>query len=206
MSPSRHHVVMAGGRRASWDAEAATFDDAPDHGLGQHEVREAWKALLLPLLPPPPARVADLGCGTGSLSVLLAGEGYDVVGIDFAAQMLEKAHAKATAAGLRIALAQADAERPPFRVASFDAVIGRHILWSLSDADGALRRWVRLLHPQAVVVVIEGRWSTGAGLGADELERLLRRHRTHVDLMILDDPALWGQPINDERYLLVSHS
>ena len=138
--------------------------------------------------------------------MLLAGEGYDVVGIDFAAQMLEKAHAKATAAGVRVALAQADAERPPFRVASFGVVVGRHVLWALSDADEALRRWVRLLHPQAVIVVVERRRSTGAGLGADELERLLRRHRDHVDLMVLDDSALWGQLIDDERYLLVSHS
>lgn len=59
--------------RAYWDRQAATFDEDPDHGLRDPLVREAWTSLLLPLLPPAPASVVDLGCGTGSLSVLLAG-------------------------------------------------------------------------------------------------------------------------------------
>ena len=49
-----------------WDDQAAVFDEAPDHGMSDPTVREAWAALLLPLLPSVPARVADLGCGTGT--------------------------------------------------------------------------------------------------------------------------------------------
>ena len=37
---------------------------------------------LFTLLPPPPARILDCGCGTGWLSYLLARRGYDVVGSD----------------------------------------------------------------------------------------------------------------------------
>ena len=59
----------------SWDDAAATFDDEPDHGLRDPQVRAAWAALLLPLMPPAPARILDLGCGTGSLAVLLASRG-----------------------------------------------------------------------------------------------------------------------------------
>ena len=58
---------------AYWDNQAATFDEQPDHGLRDPHVRAAWEQLLLPRLPPAPAMVADLGCGTGSLSVLLDG-------------------------------------------------------------------------------------------------------------------------------------
>src|SRR5687768_4542510 len=55
-----------------WDREAQTFDEAADHGLADPDCREAWRSLLLEHLPPAPARVADLGCGTGTLALLLA--------------------------------------------------------------------------------------------------------------------------------------
>ena len=35
--------------------------------------------------------VLDLGCGTGSLTELLAEEGYDMIGIDYSEEMLELA-------------------------------------------------------------------------------------------------------------------
>ncbi|MDQ3276431.1 MAG: class I SAM-dependent methyltransferase [Actinomycetota bacterium] len=58
--------------RDYWDGQSATFDAQPDHGLLDPAVRAAWAQLLLPLMPPAPASVVDLGCGTGSLAVLLA--------------------------------------------------------------------------------------------------------------------------------------
>src|SRR6201995_958193 len=51
---------------AFWDEQAAAFDTEPDHGLRDPVVRAAWAALLHELLPPAPAAVVDLGCGTGS--------------------------------------------------------------------------------------------------------------------------------------------
>ena len=69
---------MTDDARRFWDAEAATFDDEPDRGLRDPVVREAWRELLVELLPPVPAEVVDLGCGTGSLAVLLAEAGYRV--------------------------------------------------------------------------------------------------------------------------------
>lgn len=128
------------------------------------------------------------------------------MGIDFAGQMVRKARAKVTAAGRRVALLQADAEAPPLRNASLDAVLARHVLWALSDADVAVQRWLSLLRPDGVIVLVEGRWWTGAGLSARELEEVVGRHRHHVEVVPLHDPALWGKPVDDERYLLVSHS
>ena len=36
---------------ATWDAEADTFDEPADHGLHDPAVRDAWRRLLLGLLP-----------------------------------------------------------------------------------------------------------------------------------------------------------
>ena len=82
-----------------WDTSASHYDEEPDHGLLDPLVRAAWRGLLVAALPPAPAVVADLGCGTGSLSVLLAEEGYVVCGLDSSPAMLELAAAKAEAAG-----------------------------------------------------------------------------------------------------------
>src|SRR5438045_590951 len=37
---------------------------------------------LFSLLPPPPARILDCGCGTGWLAYFLARRGYDIVATD----------------------------------------------------------------------------------------------------------------------------
>ena len=50
-------------------------------------------------MPPSPADVLDLGCGTGSLSLVLAEQGHRPVGVDLAPLMVEQAQRKLTAAG-----------------------------------------------------------------------------------------------------------
>jgi 2-polyprenyl-3-methyl-5-hydroxy-6-metoxy-1,4-benzoquinol methylase len=80
--------------RRYWDAAAATFDDEPDHGLQDTGVRQAWVELLTSLLPTQRAAILDVGCGTGSLSLILAELGHQVVGIDLSAAMIALAQAK----------------------------------------------------------------------------------------------------------------
>jgi len=55
-----------------------------------------------------------------------------------------------------------------------------------------------------ILVLVEGRWDTGAGLGADEVEALVGRVATVTTVTALDDPALWGREITDERFLVVA--
>jgi hypothetical protein len=55
-----------------------------------------------------------------------------------------------------------------------------------------------------VLVLVEGRWHTGAGLSAAEAEQAVLRHRGAASVTRLGDPDLWGGPVTDERYLLVS--
>jgi SAM-dependent methyltransferase len=189
---------------AYWDSQAATFDNDADHGLRDPRVRDAWRRLLLTHLPAAPAAVADVGCGTGSLSVLLAAEGYAVTGLDFAPHMIRAARAKARAADASARFVLSDAAAPTLPPDSFDVVLARHVLWAMPDTGLALAAWLRLLLPGGTLVLIEGRWSTGAGLTTAEAGRAVLRHRADAVVTALDDPALWGGPVSDERYLLVS--
>jgi ubiquinone/menaquinone biosynthesis C-methylase UbiE len=187
-----------------WDRQAETFDREPDHGLRAPEVEAAWKELLRSLLPGPPADVVDLGCGTGSLSVLLAAAGYSVRGLDFSAGMVAAARAKAARTGQSVTFERGDAAEPPYADGSCDVVLVRHLLWILPDPDAALERWCRLLRPAGRLVLVEGRWATGAGLSSDECTVLVRRRGREVELRPLTEAALWGGPVADERYLLLS--
>lgn len=188
--------------RAAWDAEAATFDDEPDHGLRDAVTREAWRTLLLEHLPPAPARVADLGCGTGTLSVLLAEAGYDVAGVDLSPEMVVRAKAKA--AGQSATFAVGDAGDPDLPDGQFDVVLSRHVLWALPDPAAGLARWVGLLAPGGRLVLVEGRWFTGGGLAAADTEALVRATGRGAVVRHLPEPVYWGKEIDDERYLLVS--
>lgn len=57
---------------------------------------------LLERLALPQGRILDLACGTGEAALHLAQAGYDVVGVDASAAMLERARQKTTEAGLSI--------------------------------------------------------------------------------------------------------
>lgn len=169
-------------------------------------MRSAWANVLLPLMPATPATVVDLGSGTGSLAVLLAEGGYDVRGLDLSNRMITAARAKADSAGVHVEFRQGDASVPPYASASCDVVLARHVLWALPDPAAALHRWVELLRPGGRLVLIEGRWFTGAGLTAAECQTLVHTRRREATVRRLDDPALWGSAIEDERYLLVSRT
>lgn len=188
-----------------WDGYADAFDDEADHGLRDPQVRAAWQALLAPLIPAQPVRIADLGCGTGSLAVLLAEHGNRVSGVDISGNMIRLAQAKARAAGVAVDFVRGDAADPPFAEASFDLVLARHVLWAFENPDAVLQRWVDLLAPDGRLILIEGQWSTGAGLSASECRSLVLQHRAEADVQHLsENTQLWGRPVNDDRYLIHS--
>lgn len=183
-----------------WDREAPTFDDEPDHGLADPATRAAWRELLLGVLPSAPARVADLGCGTGTLTRLLTDEGYAVDGLDLSPEMVRRARDKVPEATFVVG----DAADPGLEPAGYDVVLSRHVLWAMPDPVEAFARWTRLLAPRGRVVLVEGSWSTGAGLTAVEAERIVRTVRSHVEVRHLPEDVYWGKEVRDERYLLVS--
>lgn len=85
-----------------WDNAADTFDREPDHGLLDPVVRAAWDERLSGWLPDRPGDLLDLGCGTGSLSLLAAERGFRVTGVDLSPRMTERARAKLAGTGAEV--------------------------------------------------------------------------------------------------------
>ncbi|MET9968233.1 class I SAM-dependent methyltransferase [Streptomyces sp. NPDC006356] len=194
------------GTDVDWDAAAADFDDEPDHGLRDPEVRQAWASRLRSWLPERACDVLDLGCGTGSLSLLAAEQGHRVTGVDRSQAMVDLARAKL--AGRDAAFLVGDAAAPPVGEERFDVVLVRHVLWTLPDPGRVLRHWRGLLRPGGRFVLVEGVWGTtvpSVGIAADRLTALLAPLAGDVRVERLSgDARLWGRAVDDERYSAVA--
>ena len=187
-----------------WDGQAAAFDDEPDHGLRDPGTYAAWERLLADTLPAPPADIADLGSGTGTLALLMARLGHRVVGIDLSPAMVERARVKARADGTDVTFEVGDISDPPLADSSLDAVVVRHVLWALPQPGTALDRWLTELRPGGRLVLVEGHWDTRTGLRAETVLELLRERAADVQLRRLTESVYWGKDISDERYLVTA--
>jgi SAM-dependent methyltransferase len=118
-------------------------------------------------------RVLDAGCGTGRVAIELAARGYDVVGIDLDAAMLDAARAKAP----ELAWAQADLATLgiadlPGATAAFDAAVlaGNVMIFVDPGTESAVLRHLHdLLAPGGLVVA--GFQLRTDRIGLDEYDR-----------------------------------
>lgn len=105
----------------------------------------------------PPGKALDAGCGTGDTSIYLAQRGWDVTAFDFVHVALNRARAKAAAAGVSIRAMQADVTRVTASEigTGFRLIVDNGLLHGLSDeARDAYVRLVRTVAaPQATLII-----------------------------------------------------
>jgi ubiquinone/menaquinone biosynthesis C-methylase UbiE len=127
--------------------------DQPIDGRLEFEVHKAW---ISRYLPPPPARVLDIGGGPGRYSIWLAETGYRVTLADLSPDLLEVARARTKEAGVELeAFVEANAvELSAFGDASFDAALSLGPMYHImedSDRAAAAKELHRVLKPGAAV-------------------------------------------------------
>lgn len=143
--------------RDYWSARAATFDQQVGHEIFSEAERQAWRELFLRHLGPAEGRHAlDLASGTGVISHLLDGLGFQVTGLDWSEAMLTRARAKAQSRGARIRFIMGDAERTLEKPGSYDVIVTRHLVWTLVDPMAAFKEWHSLLKPGGMVLIVDG--------------------------------------------------
>ncbi len=96
-------------------------------------------------------RILDLGCGTGTLAVLIKGahRGVEVFGLDADPEALKLARTKLEAAGLEVQLNQGLSSALPYAAESFDRAVSSLFLHHLPSELKleAMREALRVLRP-----------------------------------------------------------
>jgi len=128
-------------------------------------VREsAWKPRLADAAAPAPGqRVLDLGCGTGTLAIVMAQRcpEAEVVGLDVDPKILERARTKARRHGAEVDFRQGRAEAPPddpaFADQSFDTCVSSLVFHHLAPPSKtrALEHIHRLLEPGGMLHIAD---------------------------------------------------
>jgi SAM-dependent methyltransferase len=130
-------------------------------------------ARLLDEAIPQDARVLDLGCGTGQMTIFLANGSRQVVGADLTRASLALATDAARRFGVKGTLfVETDLRRPCFAEGRFDVVLSLGVLHHTPDPRAAFAAVARLVRPGGVVVV--GLYNTFARL-PHRLRRLVAR-------------------------------
>lgn len=141
---------------AYWSERAASFDDSASHVLHAEGWAEVLTAATAELARP--ARVLDLGAGTGACSLPIARQGHAVTAVDIAEPMLAGLRRQAEDEGLAIETVCADVDRLELAPAAFDLVMMRNLLWTLPDPAGLLARVGTTLRPGGLVLIADGYW------------------------------------------------
>ncbi|MGB5100217.1 MAG: methyltransferase domain-containing protein [Methanothrix sp.] len=139
--------------RAFWDNPRQDYDASPGHGVNSPSEKEMWRKGMTQLLgPSKDLKILDIGTGTGFLALLLAEMGYNVTGVDWAKSKIQKAKEKAETLKIQVNFEVQDAETLSFPDDTFDAVVSRHVIWTLADPLTAARDWARVVHLRGKVI------------------------------------------------------
>jgi ArsR family transcriptional regulator len=101
--------------------------------------------------------VADIGCGEGDLTLLLARFAKRVTAIDLSAQMLRVVQERSVEAGVagRVAVEKGDLEQLPLKANSEDAVFISQVLHHAARPGNALKEAARILKPGGQMILLD---------------------------------------------------
>lgn len=135
----------------------------PRQGPGGGE--ETVRAMDLARIPrDQPLRIADIGCGTGASTLVLAEcLKARITAVDLLPDFLEDLQARATAAGLadRVETLCCSMEALPFDDEEFDLLWSEGAIYIIGFQQG-IRSWHRFLKPGGLLVVSEITWTTAS--------------------------------------------
>jgi SAM-dependent methyltransferase len=142
-SPTEH--ILATGEAAAGRLEML------EEIFGPHSRQLLGKAGLCKGL-----RVADIGCGTGLISLWIAtqvGAEGRVVGVDMSCEQLKVAQANAAAAGLtNVSFQEGSAYETNLPPGQFDMIYSRFLMCHISQPAKSLREMRALLKPDGILV------------------------------------------------------
>ena len=163
-----------------------------DWGAGTYEhiaaqLLPATHAALAQAAPARGERVLDVGCGTGSATLLAAERGAQATGVDPAERLLEVARAAARARGVEASFLRGEAAALPLADASADAVVSVFGVIFAPDATAACAELARVTAPAGRIVL--SAWIPAGALF--EVARVRARAVAAPDTAPVQPPFAW---------------
>ena len=141
---------------------AVSYDPVTKHALPPNE--EWNREAVIQAVKGNPCKIIDLGCGTGSTTIMLkqAYPNAEVIGLDLSPQMLVMAQYKAQQAGVEIQWRHGLAEATNFNDGEFDVVTASLLFHEtpITIAQEILQEGFRLLKPGGQVIILDGHQKT----------------------------------------------
>jgi ubiquinone/menaquinone biosynthesis C-methylase UbiE len=117
-----------------------------------HSRVEQFTARLAELCPAP-ARILDLGCGTGEIAAAISQRGYSVTACDFAEEMMAVARSHHARTPVDWVGLQPDWKALPFADSSFDGIVASSVFEYLDDVPRVAAELSRVLRPEGVLLL-----------------------------------------------------
>jgi SAM-dependent methyltransferase len=132
--------------KAVWeDGDYARFATYMEPGA--IEILDGWRL-------PPGQRLLDIGCGAGQSAIPAARRGHVVTGIDIAENLIERARARASDAGIDARFDVGDTEELPYADGSFDVVISMIGAMFAPRPERVAREIARVLRPDGRLYMV----------------------------------------------------
>jgi len=154
----RDHQRLAECRRRRFQRSKSYFESV----AGDWErIRKSYfddrvTSLAIEKLLPRRLTVADIGCGTGTLSFELARFAQHVIGVDLSREMLRRARSLAKERSIRnVEFRQGDALKLPLGRASVDAAFSVMVLHFLPEPERAIGELCRVTRPGGSVILVD---------------------------------------------------
>lgn len=155
----------------------------PNHRQGPGDDAETMRAPSLAGLDRSRRfKVADIGCGTGASSFVLARElDCAITAVDFLPHFLEELQIRAKGLGLaeRITTLACSMDDLPFVENEFDVIISEGAIYNMGFEAG-VSYWRRFLKPGGALIVSEITWLTAER--PEEIDSYWKRQYAEIDL------------------------
>jgi SAM-dependent methyltransferase len=166
-------------------ARLKTMWESGDYGVFARHLEKGALQFFDRLNIPPGARLLDLACGAGQLTIPAAKRGIRVTGIDLAANLVKQARARAAADALDIQIDEGDAESLPYPDASYDVVMSLIGAMFASRPELVASEMIRVCRPGGRIIM--GNWTLEGHVG-----QMFRVMGKHVPPPQTPSPLLWG--------------
>jgi SAM-dependent methyltransferase len=135
---------------------------------------------------PAGARLLDIACGAGQLTIPAARRGIRVTALDLAANLVRRARARAAEERLDVQIDEGDAENLPYPDSSFDVALS--LIGAMFAPRPALvaSEMIRVCRPGGRIIM--GNWTPAGHVG--QMFKVIGQHVPPPSLV--PSPLLWG--------------